>query len=251
MSSLTACTSRRGKVPRNLRHGAVGVAMAALVYVVLLVALAGKESFPAAGFLSSGAEHLRPRADALADSVVAFGHDAGQVLSWIHTVAQWPLLALTLLWLARRDPAVYARLAFALLLTAMGGLTVFAASHSWPDRETSLVHDYLALPGAGTSSYVLIALAVVAAVTRARVRAVVLLIALTTTAVAVLATDRHLLGALLAAGAPLLAWYAVGPFLDWLGARRGRKGHMAPASSRAESSRSWSAAESAPVRQTG
>jgi len=98
---------------------------------------------------------------------------------------------------------------------------------------------------------VLIAMAVVAAVTRARVRAAVLLIALTTIAAAVLATDRHLLGALLAAGAPLLAWYAAGQFLDRRGARRGRKGRMAPASSRAESSWSWSAAESAPVRQTG
>ena len=239
-------------MPRNLRHGAVGLVATVLVYVVLLVALAGKEAFPAVGFVSYGAEHLRPRAAALADSAAALGHDAGQVLSWIHTVAQAPLLALTLLWLARRDPAVYVRLAFALLLTAMGGLTVFAASHSWPDREASLVHDYLALPGVGASSYVLIAMTVVAAVTRARVRAVVLLTALGTIAAAVLATDRHLLGALLAAGVPLPAWYAAERFLDRQGARRGRKGHTDPASSRAESSRSWSAAaESAPVRQTG
>ncbi|MGP4047711.1 hypothetical protein [Streptomyces sp. 2A115] len=219
------------------------MAVAALVYVFLLVAFAGKESFPAVGSLSSGAEHLRPGVAALADSAVAFGHEAGQVLAWIHTVATWPMLVLTLLWLARRDPALYARLALALLLTAAGGLTVFAASHSWPDREASLVRDYLALPGVGTSSYVLIAMAVVAGVTRARVRSVVLLIALTTIAAAVLATDRHLLGALLAAGAPLLAWYTAGRFLSRQGTRRGRTGHMAPASSPAESSRSWSAAE--------
>ncbi|MFI5681952.1 hypothetical protein [Streptomyces cellulosae] len=160
-------------------------------------------------------------------------------------MAEWPLLSLTLLWLARRDPAVYARLALALLLTTAGGLTAFAGSHSRPDREASPVRDYLALPGVATSCYVLIAVAVVAAVTRARVRAVMLLLALTTIAAAVLSTDRHLLAALLAVGAPFLAWYAAGRFLDRQGARRGRKGHTAPAAPRVESSRSWFAAESA------
>jgi hypothetical protein len=229
----------------------MGVAAAALVYVVVLVALAGKESFPAVGFVSFGAEQLRPRAADLADSAVAFGHSAGHVLSWIHRVAQWPMLALTLIWLARRDPAVYARFALALLLTAAGGLTAFAASHSWPEREASLFRDYLALPGVGTSAYVLIAMALVAAVSRTRVRATVLLIALTTIAAAVLATDRHLLGALLAAGAPLLAWYAAGTFLNRQGARRGGKRHATPASSHAEPSEPWFAAQSAPVRQSG
>ncbi|MFI1361123.1 hypothetical protein ACH4TV_47340 [Streptomyces sp. NPDC020898] len=240
-------------MPRNLRRTAVGLAATVLVYVVLLVASAGTEPFPAGGFLWSGAEHLRPRAASLADGALAFGHDTGQILVWIHTMAQWPLLALALLWLARRDPAVYARLALALLLTATGGLAVFAASHSRPDREASLGHDYLALPGVGTSAYVLIAMAVVTAVTRARIRTAVLLATLTTTAAAVLATDRHLLGALLAAGAPLLAWYAAGRSFDRHGARHGRsgKGHLASASSRAEPSRSWSAAESTPVRQAG
>ncbi|MFD5272210.1 hypothetical protein [Streptomyces sp. NPDC058335] len=251
MSSLTACTARRGRAPRNLRHAVVGLTAAALVYVVLLVAFAGKQPFPAVGFASSGAEHLRPWAAGFADSAAAFGHDAGQGLAWIHTVAQWPLLALALLWLARRDPAVYARLALALLLTAMGGLTAFAVSHSWPDREASLVHDYLALPGVGTSAYVLVALGVIAAGTRPHVRAAVLLLALATVAASVLATDRHLHGVLLAAGAPLLAWYAAGPFLDRHDARRGRKGHVTPTASRAEPSRSWTAAESAPVRLRG
>ncbi|MFG2730345.1 hypothetical protein [Streptomyces canus] len=227
----------------------MGLTAAALVYVVLLCA--GEEPFPAVGLASSGAEHLRPWAAGVADSAVAFGHGAGHVLSWFHTVAQWPLLALALIWLARRDTAVYARLALALLLTAVGGLTGFAVSHSWPDREASLVHDYLALPGVGTSAYVLVALAVIAAVTRARVRTAVLLLALATVAASVLATDRHLQGALFAAGAPLLAWYAAGPFLDRHDARRGRKGCLAPAASRAESSRSRAAADSAPVRLTG
>ncbi|MFF3372598.1 hypothetical protein ACFYXF_06525 [Streptomyces sp. NPDC002680] len=238
-------------MPRNLRHGAVGVAAAALVYVVLLVTFVSKESLPAVGLASSGAEHLRPWAAGLAESAVAFGHGAGHVLSWIHTVAQWPLLALTLFWLARRDPAVYARLALALLLTAAGGMTGFAASHSWPDREASLFRDYLALPGVGTGAYVLIAMAVVAAVARARVRAVVLVITLATVVAAVVAADRHLLGALLAAGAPLLAWYAAGSFVKRQGARRGTKGQVAPVSPRAESSRSWTVAESARVRRTG
>jgi len=250
VSSLTAGASRRVGAPRKLRRGGVAVVATALVYAVLLVAYAGEESVPAVGFVSAGAEQLRPEAAALADSAVACGHDAGQVLSWIHTVALWPLLALTLLWLARRDPAVYARTALALLLTGAGGLTVFAVSHSWPAREASLVHDYLALPGVAAGSYLLIALAVGAAVTGARIRAVVLLIALTMVAAAVLATDRHLLGALLAAGTPLLAWIVAGRFLDWHGARRGSKRDRAPAPSRAESSRSWDV-ESAPVRQTG
>ncbi|WP_051858068.1 MmcQ/YjbR family DNA-binding protein [Streptomyces cellulosae] len=47
-----------------------------------------------------------------------------------------------------------------------------------------------------------------------------------------------------------LAWYAAGRSLDRQGARRGREGYTAPAAPRTESSRSWSAAESPPVRQT-
>ncbi|MFG1667837.1 hypothetical protein [Streptomyces sp. Y7] len=128
----------------------------------------------------------------------------------ILTPAAWPLMALTLVWLAHRAPARYARLGFALVLSSAAGLAAFVSSHGFPESQTSLLSDYLALPGVGASWYVLMALAVAATVVRPRIRAAALLTALTAVTWEVLAADSRLLAALLAVGAPVVTWFVAG-----------------------------------------
>ncbi|MFD7445514.1 hypothetical protein [Streptomyces sp. NPDC059909] len=184
------------------------------VYGALLAAAPGDESFLDAGWTSSAAERLHPYGAAVAESWATFVQDTAHVTAWIRAVAHWPLMALTLLWLAHRRQGVYVRGAIALLLSSSAGLAVFASLQSFPVREVSLVRDYLALPGVHASWYLLMALAVVATAAKVRARVAVMVLALSAVAGAVLTAEHHLLGALLAVGAPLLAWYAAGHLQD-------------------------------------
>ena len=209
MSCLTAHAPHRAGVPRNFWRGAVGVVSTVVVYVLILMS-AGAETFRGIGLVTAGVEHLGPQASATADGATAFGQDAARVLDRIHTLAPWPLMALTLAWPAHRDPARYARTAFALLLSSAAGVAALISSHGLPASQTSLLRDYLALPGVGASWYVLTALAVAATVVRPRVRLAVLLAALSTVAWEVLASDSRPLAALPAVGTPVVAWFVVG-----------------------------------------
>ncbi|GAB3008809.1 hypothetical protein GCM10023080_088500 [Streptomyces pseudoechinosporeus] len=195
---------------RNLRLAIAGVAATLLMYSGLLAVSVRKEAFVEVGWTSSAAERLRPYGTVAAERGAAFVHDVAQALTWILALAPLPLAVLSLLWLARRDQQVYMRLAIALLLSGAAGLGVFASVREWPVRETSVLGDYLALPGVRAGWYVLMALAVVATTSKTWPRVTVLLIALSA-AVAGASTGGSLwLAALSAVVAPLLAWYAAG-----------------------------------------
>ncbi|MFG2301162.1 MULTISPECIES: hypothetical protein [Streptomycetaceae] len=145
------------------------------------------------------------------DGWTALGQDAAHALDRIHAVAPWPLMAVTLLWLANRHPAVYVRVAVALLLSSAAGLALSASMGRVPVRGTSPARDYLAdyfaLPGAGAGWYLLTALAVVATVPAAWARIAVAAVAASSVAAAVATADDPVAGFLLAAGVPVLAWF--------------------------------------------
>ncbi|MFE9444412.1 hypothetical protein ACFYO2_36740 [Streptomyces sp. NPDC006602] len=203
-------TAREATVRRRLRRCATGATVTVLVYAALLVWPAGNEGLFEASWVRFGAEHLRTPAAAAAERLAAFGQDTARTLTPLYAVALWPLGALALLWLARRHPVVYVRGAFAVLLSGAAGLTVLAVEQGLPGHETSLVHDYLALPGVRAGWYVLMALAVLTTATRAWIRAAALVIALVVDAATVTTVHQHLLGGLLAAAVPLIAWYTAG-----------------------------------------
>ncbi|WP_327111449.1 hypothetical protein OG206_01840 [Streptomyces sp. NBC_01341] len=130
----------------------------------------------------------------------------------ISAVAPWPVVALTLLWLARRRPSVYARAAIALLLSSAAGL-VYAGSSAMQDlpaREGRLLHEYVALPGVYTGWYLLMALAAVACVSAIRLRIAVVVGALTGVASSVLILPHHELAAVWGAVVPLCSWFVAG-----------------------------------------
>ncbi|MEV7891179.1 hypothetical protein ACWD3I_22855 [Streptomyces sp. NPDC002817] len=223
-----------------------GVVAVLLVHVVLLTLSARSEAFAEGGWTLSAAGRLRPYGASVAEWGAASGHAAAQALTWIVAFAPVPLAVLILLWLARRDQGLYVRLATALLLSGASGLGVFAAVRGWPVRETSLIRDYLALPGIHAGWYVLMAWAVATATTKIWPRAGVMLIALSAVAAAVSTTDRPVLAALPAAVGPLLAWYATGR----LPGREERQPRGAVDGSRAVT-RHGVAAERVPLRQAG
>ncbi|WP_416970989.1 hypothetical protein [Streptomyces sp. 4F14] len=141
---------------------------------------------------------------------LALGHDAVRLASGADGFVRWPATALTLLWLARRDQALYVRGAIALLLTGIGGIAVLVAQHGVRAHETSLVQDYLALPGTAAGWYVLMALAVASGAKHSLTRAGAVLAATAVGLGAVLSADDPLLVALLAVALPGVAWALAG-----------------------------------------
>ncbi|MDX3382402.1 hypothetical protein PV682_13150 [Streptomyces niveiscabiei] len=147
---------------------------------------------------------------AAASAALALHGDAVRLASGADGFVRWPVTALTLLWLARHDQNHYARGAVALALTGAGGLAVLVARHGVPAHETSLVQDYLDLPGTAASWYVLMALAVAGGAKHPLTRAGALLAASAVGVGAVLAAHDRLLVALLAVALPGAAWTLAG-----------------------------------------
>ncbi|AVH55747.1 MULTISPECIES: hypothetical protein [Streptomyces] len=183
--------------------------------------------------------------------------DSAPVPVQMHTVAAWLLMALTLLWLAHRRSAVYARAAIALLLASAAGL-IFAGAVSLPGLpvpEGSLVRDYLALPGALAGWYVLAGLAVAAGLSAVRARIVVLVVALSAVTIAVLTSDHRMLSAVWAAGVPLVAWCVAGLVQRPETSSRGPvdawepDGRTVPFRPRPDATGQWGAPLSEPLRE--
>lgn len=132
---------------------------------------------------------------------------AAPLLSGVHSVAHWSLMALTLLWLGRRHQALYTRGALALLLSSGAGFAVLTVSRC-SARETSPVFHYLETPGVRAGWYVLMALALSAAAPARWARAGALAAAALVGVSVVMTAENRALSALLAGVFPLLAWYA-------------------------------------------
>ncbi|MEU4098921.1 hypothetical protein [Streptomyces sp. NPDC026673] len=187
------------------------------------------------------------------DGWAVLGQDATHVLEWIHAGAPWPLMAVALFWLARRHPAVYVRIAIALLLSTAAGLAVTVSMVGVPVRGAPLARDYLAdylaLPGAWASWYLLLVPAVAAAVPAAWARLLATAIALASVTSAVVTAEQPGVGALLAVGVPVLAWFTAGPLAH--GARARRRGAGLPSPSRDGVAEPWAAPDAVPLRRAG
>ncbi|MEW1773496.1 hypothetical protein [Streptomyces sp. NPDC086777] len=87
----------RQKIVRTaMRHTATGSAALTMLHAALLGVSSGVDPYPD----------------------LSWTDDTTHVLSSVHILAPWPLMALVLLWLAQQRPAVYARAALALLLSS-------------------------------------------------------------------------------------------------------------------------------------
>lgn len=138
--------------------------------------------------------------------------ETAHAISQIHGVAALALMAPTLLWLAHRHPAAYARAAIALLLFVTAGLVFVksASVHGLRTPEASVVGDYVALPGVLAGWYLLMGLALAAGFSAVRAGIAVMVAAVSVVAASVLNADHHMHSAAWAAGVPLAAWYVAG-----------------------------------------
>ncbi|MBQ0888741.1 hypothetical protein KBZ94_28150 [Streptomyces sp. RM72] len=179
-------TVREGRVPGVLRRLATGAAAAAMLHAAVLGVSSRGEPYPELAWVG-----------------------ATQTLTSLYVLVPWPLTALILLWLARRQPALYARAALALLLTGAAGLAhcCWTGLDDLPAHEGSLFRDYVALPGALTGWYLLTALAMAAAVSSTRVRILVGTAGTGAVAISVLPSADPVTAASFAAAVPLLAWF--------------------------------------------
>ncbi|MGW1888329.1 hypothetical protein [Streptomyces sp. NPDC001970] len=231
---MRAPHTRSVAVKRTLRHAGTGAAALALLYAALIALFPGDRN------------HL-----GLLESAHAF--------SQIHAIAPLALMALSLLWLAHRHTAVYARAAIALLLSITAGL-VFAETVSLrglPTPEGSVVRDYVALPGALAGWYLLMGLALAAVLSAVRARIAVMVVALSAVATSVLTADHQMHGAAWAAGVPLVAWYVAGGLQRPRTRGRGPadawepEGRVVPFRPRDGATRQRPATVSVPLRKTG
>ncbi|MGW4167239.1 phosphatase PAP2 family protein [Streptomyces chartreusis] len=200
----------------------VGIYLA-LLGVTLLRAAPGPE-----GAVFTG-QSLRLRWETLMQGGTTVVNGVVQTLTWVGTYGHWPLIVLTLYWLARRHQRIYMRTGVALLLSGTIGLVAFAAaptvglrlaedglievvtqqagSHGDPQ---GMVLQYLAAPSLHGSWYLLAVLALVAAAPKGWMRNLAVGLALLVDIALILTGDSRLLGTALGVVVPLLAWYAAG-----------------------------------------
>lgn len=181
---------------------------AGFFYAALLAMTAGAEPNGLARWVSVTAVRLTHAARALAE----LGADLVHRLSGVHAATYWPLMALTLFWLGRQRQALYMRTALALLLLSLVGFAALAGSRL-PAHEASLITHYTETPGVWAGWYVLMAMALVTAVSLVWVRAAALTAAVLVNTSVVLTADNWALSILLAGVLPLMAWYATAFFL--------------------------------------
>lgn len=183
--------TRQTIVRTALRHTATGAAALAMLHAALLGVSSGADPYPDLAWT-----------------------DTTQVMSSVYTLAPWPLTALILLWLAQQRPAVYTHAALALLLSSAAGLlyTWSVPLEHLPAHESSLFREYLAMPGALTGWYLLMASAAVTAISSVRTRIAVMVTAACGVTTSVLTSPHPASAGVLGAVVPLLTWFAVGVF---------------------------------------
>lgn len=181
--------ARQAIVRRTLRHAATGAAAIAMLHAALLGVSSGADPYPDFGWT-----------------------DTTQVMASVYALTPWPLTALILLWLAHQRQAAYTRAGFALLLSSAAGL-----AYTWsvplerlPAQESSLFREYLAMPGALTGWYLLMALAVVTAISSVRARIAVMMTAMCGVTTSVLTSPHPVSAGVLGAAVPLLTWFVAG-----------------------------------------
>ncbi|WP_328891041.1 hypothetical protein [Streptomyces sp. NBC_00316] len=174
---------------RTLRHTATGAAAIAMLHAALLGVSSGADPYPDFAWT-----------------------DTTQVMASVHALTPWPLTALILLWLAHQRQAAYTRAAFALLLSSAAGLvyTWSVPLNHLPEHESSLFREYLAMPGALTGWYLLMALAVVTAISSVPARIAVMMTAVCGVTTSVLTSPHPAFAGALGAAVPLLSWCVAG-----------------------------------------
>ncbi|MEH1128731.1 phosphatase PAP2 family protein [Micromonospora sp. CPCC 206061] len=154
--------------------------------------------------------------------------------NWIYIWGHWPVIAVTLIWLARRHPAIYLRTRNAMMLSGGIGMIIFAAFPVAPPRLAELgmidtvtvsshayrvlqppmfTNQYAAVPSLHVGWDLLIGIAIAVAARRLWVRVIGVIMPVAMTAAVVLTANHYLVDAVAGAALTTAAWFACGWWL--------------------------------------
>jgi PAP2 superfamily protein len=174
-------------------------------------------------------------------SAVAGRPEVTTLLNWIYIWGHWPVIAVTLIWLARRHPLVYYRTRNAMLVSGALGLIVFITFPVAPPRLAGLgmidtvsveshayrvlqpamfTNQYAAMPSLHVGWDLLIGLAIFAAARHTLVRAIGIAMPVAMATAVVLTANHYIIDAVIGATLTTACWVACG---QW------RRAHSSPA----------------------
>lgn len=153
------------------------------------------------------------------------------VLNWVYIYGHWPVIVVTLIWLAKRHPAVYYRTRNAMLVSGAIGLVVFISFPVAPPRLAGLgmvdtvtqqsdayrvlqpamfTNQYAAMPSLHVGWDLLIGMAIVLAARHTLVRAIGVLMPVAMATAVVLTANHYLIDAVVGASLVSACWIACG-----------------------------------------
>jgi PAP2 superfamily len=164
-------------------------------------------------------------------SAVAAWPQVTTVLNWIYIWGHWPVIAVTLVWLARRHPLVYYRTRNAMLVSGAIGLIVFISFPVAPPRLAGLdmvdtvseqshayrvlqpamfTNQYAAMPSLHVGWDLLIGLAIFVAARHTLVRAIGVAMPIAMATAVVLTANHYIIDAMIGATLTTAGWVVCG-----------------------------------------
>ncbi|MCW6006649.1 phosphatase PAP2 family protein [Micromonospora sp. CPCC 205371] len=154
--------------------------------------------------------------------------------NWIYIWGHWPVIAVTLIWLARSHPAIYLRTRNAMMLSGGIGMVIFATFPVAPPRLAELgmidtvtvsshayrvlqppmfTNQYAAVPSLHVGWNLLIGIAIAVAARRLWVRVIGVVMPVAMTSAVVLTANHYVVDAIAGAALTTAAWFACGWWL--------------------------------------
>jgi len=151
------------------------------------------------------------------------------VFNWIYIWGHWPVIAVTLIWLARRHPAVYLRTRNAMIFSGAIGMIIFAMCPVAPPRLTGLemvdtvtvgshayrvlqppmfTNQYAAVPSLHVGWDLLMGIAIAIAARRLWVRVLGVVMPVAMTVAVVLTANHYIVDAVAGAALTTACWFA-------------------------------------------
>lgn len=162
------------------------------------------------------------------------------VFNWIYIWGHWPVIAVTLIWLARRHPVIYLRTRNAMIMSGAIGMVIFATFPVAPPRLASLgmvdtvtvsshayrvlqppmfTNQYAAVPSLHVGWDLLMGIAIAVAARRLWVKALGVAMPVAMTLAVVLTANHFIVDAIAGAALTTACWFAV----RWWTRRRERR----------------------------
>ncbi|MDQ7909659.1 phosphatase PAP2 family protein [Phytohabitans sp. ZYX-F-186] len=167
------------------------------------------------------------------------------VFNWIYIWGHWPVIAVTLVWLARRHPVVYLRTRNAMIMSGAVGMVIFAtfpvapprlapalgmvdtvtvSSHAYRVLQPPMfTNQYAAVPSLHVGWDLLMGIAIAVAARRLWVKAIGVLMPVAMTLAVVLTANHYIVDAVAGAALTTACWFAV----RWWTARRAQRLQLA------------------------